>query len=185
MQISFVRSQGRPDRVYVQRTHGGEVSWSFPSFGDGLPHDLVHLVVESAFGVRQGFWGRVDAGVDPARVNEIANRVGGANKYAAFGDDLSELYLAEALAGIAWGLPEWTDEDRHQSVIDALHELGIEPPASVSVDGITAAGLKLGAARSQWRSVAPSGTLRVTYDPAHPNRGFGLETATAKDKSKR
>jgi hypothetical protein len=184
MQISFVRTQGRPDRVYVQRTHGGEVSWAFPSFGEGLPHDLVHLVVESLFEVRQGFWGRVDAGVDPGRVSEIANRVGGPNKYAAFGADLRELYVAEALAGIAWGLPEWTDEDRHRSVVEALAKMAVEVPASVTIDGITAASLKLGAVRSQWRSLAPSGTLRVIYDPAFPARGFTCEVATA-NKSKR
>jgi hypothetical protein len=72
MQVSFVRSHGARDRIYVRRTNGTEVSWVFPSFGNYVPHDLVHLVVEAAFGLRQGFWGRVDDGVDPARVNADA-----------------------------------------------------------------------------------------------------------------
>ncbi len=46
MQVSFVRTAGARDRIYVRRTSGSEVSWEFPSYGDELPHDLVHLVVE-------------------------------------------------------------------------------------------------------------------------------------------
>src|SRR5678816_2525104 len=102
MRIAFVRTAGKPDRVYVKRTSGTEVSWSFPTFGNDLPHDLVHLVVEAMFGVHQGFWARVDAGVDVARINAMANRQGGAGKYAAFGTDLSDLYLAEVLAAVPW-----------------------------------------------------------------------------------
>ena len=88
------------------------------------------------------------------------------------------------MAAIAWGLPEWSDEDRHQSVVASLVKLGIEVPASVTLDGVTAAGLKLGAMRSQWRSLGLSGPLRVDYDPAFPNRGFTSEIPAAKHKSK-
>jgi hypothetical protein len=41
------------------------------------------MVVEAAFGLRSGFWGRVDAGVDPGRLNAMANKLGGKDKYAA------------------------------------------------------------------------------------------------------
>src|SRR5262245_15511481 len=101
-QVAFVRRQGERDRVHVKRPDTTERPWVFPTFGDMVPHDLVHLVVESAFGVRRGFWGRVDAGVDPGRVNAQANRAGGRDKYAGFGEDLRELYLAEGLAGAPW-----------------------------------------------------------------------------------
>jgi len=50
------------------------------SYGDGLPHDLAHLVVESAFGLRGGFWGRVDDGADPQAINAEANGKGGRDK---------------------------------------------------------------------------------------------------------
>src|SRR5262245_2973966 len=103
MEVSFVRTQGERDRIYVRRTNGTEVSWVFSSYGDYDPHDLVHLVVESAFGVRNGCWGRVDGGVDPGRINAEANRMGGANKYAEYVTDQVELMVAEILAGIRWG----------------------------------------------------------------------------------
>src|SRR5881396_2099309 len=98
MRIRFVRTAGAPDHVYVRRTDGTETSWSFPTYGDAVPHDLVHAVVEEELGIGDGFWGRVDRGVDPARINADANRIGGADKYAGFGDDLRGLLLAETVA---------------------------------------------------------------------------------------
>src|SRR5262249_5090628 len=111
MEVSFVRTQGNPDRIYVRRTNGAEVSWSFPTFGSYVPHDLVHLVVEAAFGLRNGFWGRVDAGVDVARINADANRQGGPDKYAKFGADQVDLIAAEILAGTRWGDSSLSDAD--------------------------------------------------------------------------
>jgi hypothetical protein len=98
MEVTFVRVPGARDRIYVRRSDGREVSWEFATYGDNVPHDLVHLVVESAFGLWRGFWGLVDSGIDPVRVNAMANRKGGADKYAAFGPDQREILLAEALA---------------------------------------------------------------------------------------
>ncbi|EYF03497.1 hypothetical protein [Chondromyces apiculatus] len=74
LEASFVRVQGQHDRIYVHRGDGSEVSWTFPSAGHFLPHDLFHLVAEGAFGLRHGFWGRVGDGIDPARINDEANR---------------------------------------------------------------------------------------------------------------
>ena len=95
LKASFVRTVGDRDRIYVVRSDGSEVNWAFPSYGDSLPHDLIHLVVEAAFGLAQGFWGRVDAGADPAAITADANRRGGRNKYSGFGTALSELQLAK------------------------------------------------------------------------------------------
>jgi hypothetical protein len=114
--VTFVRKAGSPDHVYVRRPDGSETGWSFPSYGDGLPHDLVHLVVESHFGLRDGFWGRVASGVDAARINADANRRGGKDKYSGFGDDLSELYLAEALANARWLDSQATDDERLEDI---------------------------------------------------------------------
>ena len=172
MRIAFVRTQGQPDRVYVRRTGGGEVGWAFPTYGDGLPHDLVHLVVESAFGVRQGFWGRVDAGADPARVNAEANRTGGAGKYAAFGADQRELLLAEALAGLSWWIAEMTDADRLAAARDACAKMGVVPPPSVTTENLGAVRATLDRLGARWRALAPKGSLELEYDPARPERGF-------------
>jgi hypothetical protein len=169
MRIAFVRTAGKPDRVYVQRTSGTEVSWSFPTFGNDLPHDLVHLVVEARFGVREGFWARVDAGVDVARINALANRQGGSGKYAGFGADLHDLYLAEVLAAVPWALPDLDDEERYRAAERGCLGSEIELPPEVTVERIREVRETLDALRLRWRRLAPSGALNVSFDPASQN----------------
>ena len=69
VEVSFVRNRGSRDRVYVTRSDGTSTGWDFPSYGDGLPHDLIHLVVEDGLGLSEGFWGLVDQHVDVGLVN--------------------------------------------------------------------------------------------------------------------
>src|SRR4051794_32338537 len=131
MKIAFVRTQGQLDRVYVTRTDGTETSWSFPAFGRYVPHDLVHLVVETAFGLSQGFWGRVDAGIDVARINAEANRTGGANKYAKFGSNQTDLSIAEILAATRWADQTLTDENLIRSIHEAINNQLFRVPESL------------------------------------------------------
>jgi len=162
VRIRFVRTAGAPDRVYVRRTDGSETSWSFPTYGDAVPHDLVHLVVEDEFAIADGFWGRVDRGVDPARINADANRVGGANKYAGFGDDLRGLYLAETVANLSWGIAEVSDEERLQRVADECAKIGIDVPPLVNAAGLQRVHERLAELGAQWRALLPKGTLELT-----------------------
>jgi hypothetical protein len=153
MRVCFVRKRGERDRVYVTRTDGTEVSWVFPSYGDALPHDLVHLVVEAAFGLARGFWGRVDEGADVARMNAAANRAGGKDKYAGFGADLGELLLAEALAnGLAARL--------------ALGEDAPDLPAPCSAERAREAKSVLDRLTQRWRAIDPKGAIELHFDRA-------------------
>ncbi len=163
MRIRFVRTAGAPDRVYVRRTDGSETSWSFPTYGDAVPHDLVHLVVEEEFRIRDGFWGRVDRGVDPARINAEANRAGGPNKYKGFGDDLRGLLLAEAVANLSWGISDVSDEQRLQQVADECAKIGIEMPPLVDAAGLQRVRTRLAELAAQWRALVPKGTLEVPF----------------------
>jgi hypothetical protein len=72
LSVSFTRHRGRNDQVEVTRSNGTSVSWDFPSYGDVLPHDMIHLVVEEGLGMQDGFWGLVDQGADVVTVNEQA-----------------------------------------------------------------------------------------------------------------
>lgn len=172
LRASFVRVPGERDRIYVHRSDGSEASWVFPSYGTGLPHDLVHLVVESAFGLRRGFWGLVDAGADAARINEEANKKGGADKYRGFGEDRRELLLAEALAGAPWSDPDTADD----AVLEAIHRsaaiMDVPLPAGLDLARVTAARAPLLRLAARWRAFAGKGTLELAFHPADPAQGF-------------
>lgn len=69
---SFTRRREPTDRVRVTRSDGTSTAWDFPTYGDVLPHDLVHLVVEEGLGLTAGFWGLVDQGADVVMVGDQA-----------------------------------------------------------------------------------------------------------------
>jgi hypothetical protein len=163
MRIRFVRSAGKPDAIYVRRSNGSEVSWSFPTYGSQLPHDLVHLIVESEFRIRDGFWGRVDSGIDPSRVNAEANRIGGKNKYAGFGEDLRGLYLAESLANLSWAVPDFSNEARMERLRSESEKSGIPLPESVTLDTLRKVHARLDDLRTQWRALGAKGTIELTW----------------------
>jgi hypothetical protein len=56
---------GKVDRLRVLRDDGSETGCEMPRQGV-LPHDLVHAVVESRLGLREGFLGLVAKGADIA-----------------------------------------------------------------------------------------------------------------------
>lgn len=167
LQATFVRTAGDRDRVYVTRSDGTELSWSFPTYGDRIPHDLVHLVVEARFGLRSGFWGRVDGGTDPARINAEANRVGGKDKYASFGSDRAELLMAEALANAPWRLKGATHEQILQAVSEECRRLGVPTPERffACATDVQSTLARLG---ERWRALVPKGAVNATFRTEAP-----------------
>jgi len=164
----FLRTEGARDRIYVTRSDGSEVSWVFPTYGDALPHDLVHLVVETVFSLSRGFWGRVDDGADPGRISQEANRKGGSDKYAAFGPDQSDLQLAEVLAAAPW-----FSEDVVQEIRQACAANSLMPP-EVNQDRIREVRESFGLLQARWASSLPKGSLSLTFDAASPRAGLSI-----------
>src|SRR5580698_7466160 len=96
LEAAFVRQRGRRDRVYVTRHDGSSTAWDFPSYGDRLPHDLCHLVVEEGLGIVEGFWGLVDRGVEVKLIDDQATLVrDGRPLVEEVGVDFSDLMRAE------------------------------------------------------------------------------------------
>lgn len=172
LEASFVRTVGERDRIYVTRSDGSTVSWVFATYGDVLPHDLVHLVVESAFGIAGGFWGRVDAGADPAAITREANREGGRDKYAAFGADQSQLQLAEALANVRWLAEATPVTVLLDEALTACRDAGLVPPSALSTERVGQLRAVLAELARQWRALTPKGGMVLGFDPRHPERGF-------------
>jgi len=167
LRATFVRTAGQPDRVYVVRPDGTEVAWPFPTYGDALPHDLVHLVVESAAGLRAGFWGKVASGIDPRVVNAAADGGPGtlADKYRGFGE-LDELVRAEFLAAYPWRAD---DETRAATLAGVRARMGpgpvTEDPAPAMIAAVAATLDRL---EARWRTLVPRGSLVVEFDPGRP-----------------
>ena len=158
LRASFVRTLGQRDRIYVTRSDGSQVSWAFPTYGDELPHDLVHLVVESVFGLRQGFWGRVDAGADPGRISDEANRRGGKDKYSAFGPDQRELMLAEVLAAAPWN-----DPNIRAALEAAATRAGVELKVDPEDPRPEEVRARLDDLRVSWAGLLPKGALDLEF----------------------
>ena len=116
--------------MYVNRSDGTSTGWDFPSYGDGLPHDLRHLVVDDELGLADGFWGLVDGGVDVALVHNQATLVrNGAPLCEHVGIDLTGLLEAEAAV----------------AALDATNgEPGSQLPTSVTLDAVAAIHRRLG-----------------------------------------
>jgi hypothetical protein len=156
MRVTFVRTVGAKDRIYVNRHGGGETSWEFPSYGDELPHDLVHLVVESRFGVR-GVWASVAAGADLAAINRASSR-GDKAGYQELGD---QALLAEALANAPWTrLDEAPDAAAVRTRMIAMYP---ELPDAVTEPAIEHVRAELVGMRERWRALVPKGALVLEY----------------------
>jgi hypothetical protein len=68
MRVEFFKGEQRRYRSRLHRPDGVVVEFDGGSYNrlfggtDELPHDLAHLIVESAFGVERGVWGVIAAG---------------------------------------------------------------------------------------------------------------------------
>ncbi len=163
LDIAFVRTHGQPDRMHVTRSDGSEVSWTFAHYGEYLPHDLVHLVVEAAFGVRTGFWGKVADGMDPRRANAQSDRPGAREKYGGFGADREALLLSEALANASWRDPELGDEARAEAIRAACASMGAAAPA-LALARLRQVKQTLDALGARWRALGSREALHLRFD---------------------
>ena len=171
LKASFVRTVGERDRVYVTRSDGSTVNWVFATYGDAPPHDLIHLVVEAAFGVAQGFWGRVDAGADPGAIMEEANRLGGPNKFASFDSERSELLLAEILANPGWFMDGYSAATLREEIIAGCTKANLPIPVSMTIDKVAAVRETLFDLARQWRGLRPKGTIQLQFEPGANKTG--------------
>ncbi len=76
--IVTIIKQRDDDRIVIERPAKPPIETRFPKKGP-VPHDAVHMIVERALGLRQGFWGMIADGVDPDEVQDIAKAAGHAS----------------------------------------------------------------------------------------------------------
>jgi len=145
---TFVRTRGRRDHVYVVRGDATTVDWAFPSYGDGLPHDLCHLVVEDGLGLHGDFWGLIDGHVDVQLIDNEATLVRrGRPLVEEHGIDLSGLRRAEAAVAAMAG-----------PGVDLDAAAGVAPD-----DVVTAITDRLRELCHQWRALDNGGAITVVF----------------------
>jgi hypothetical protein len=187
LQASFVRHRERRDRVHVTRQDGSSTAWDFPSYGDRLPHDLCHLVVEEALAIADGFWGLVDQGVEVALVDNQATLVrDGRPLVEEVGIDFSDLMAAEEAVAMLGPTGMRIEETRALAVAhigpstadasdpDELGAaLGFALPGDVP--GAVTAPLRrrLSDLEGQWRELRDGDAITLTYTGRSAGLGPG------------
>jgi len=181
---SFVRHRDRRDRIYVARENGTSIFWDFPTYGDRLPHDLCHLVVEEGLGVESGFWGLVDQGVDVKLIDNQATLVRhGRPLVEEPGIDFSDLMKAEE--AVALLSPTGMETEQVGSLVIAhldalpgpdrapghpLAPLGFDLAAGTSPTAIASTRHRLHELDRQWRDLLDGEAVVLTFR-AGPLRG--------------
>lgn len=166
MDVEFIRTGDRSYRARACRSDSTVVEMSGSTKKTGLPHDLVHLVVESELGMREGFWGRVARGGEfkgmlvtrtkPYKQPRPENRTL-AKGYAPWDENLvngvGRLHAEASNAGWEPGSPF----PRVSVIPSALREQGMRVVVQLCV--------RLREAHDDWRGVPVGGSLfRVWVD---------------------
>lgn len=141
MRVTFVRTFGARDRVYVHFPDGREKSWPFPTYGDNLPHDLVHLIVERAFAIVDGVWGHVERGGEFGKTEP--------------------LYVAEIFANAPWLRPDEGDALEH--IERELAQRGHAPPQTLTRERVDSVRAELERAIADWRALPDRGALTFEW----------------------
>ncbi len=177
MQVSFVRHRGRRDRVHVTRGDGSSTAWDFPTYGDRLPHDLCHLVVEEALGLGAGFWGLVAGGVEVKLVDNQATLMrAGKPLMEQAGVDFSDLVRAEEAVALLG--PTGMHVDAVGSLAVARFDAastgapdgaalrsgtGFDLPAGVTDEQVASVRRRLADLAEQWRRLGDGNAITLTY----------------------
>jgi hypothetical protein len=173
IRISAVRTGEQRDWVYVERADGTEVSWTWSGDEPALPHDLVHWVVETEARLVHGFWGLVADGLDPARVNRMADRIAsGVTLRDTSGRDLTDLIHAECLVTAVSGTEAVLDDAARARLRDSFERFGVDPPA-LSVSDLATMEGRIGDLRRSWFGTPEGSALELEFPHWETSDGGG------------
>lgn len=134
MQVIFRKTHRRGYAVDIRREHGEDLTMNpAPGYDDLLPHDLVHLLVELHWCLRDGIYGEVAAGGNAGTFRLSDERPAGESARAwsrkarhsrrrKGGTDINRSELLASLVHSRWNarrhgtpLPEWYDRNRESA----------------------------------------------------------------------
>jgi hypothetical protein len=173
--VSFVRNRGKRDHVYVTRQDGSSCDWAFPTYGDQLPHDLCHLVIEEMLAIPSGFWGLVEQGMEVSLVDDQGTLTKDGRTLADhFGFDFSDLVRAEEAVALLAPIGMQFDQSGELAVArqsiaeratesDVAAQLGFTLPPGCSTEVATATRERLCDLREQWRKLDDGGAITLSF----------------------
>jgi len=156
----------RDDRIEMRRGDGSVARTTFPKKGP-VPHDVVHLMVESELGIAKGFWGLVAGGAEPGDIQDMAKAAGHASASRAqhpaphFIPAIQAERLVECFEADLWS--GGSDNESIREMARAGCEQSLVPLPSmtdVSIDRIRSG---LAAFRDQWTLMATGGTVEFEW----------------------
>jgi len=154
------------DFIRITRTNGAVADTRFPKKGP-FPHDLVHVVVEEALQLQQGFWGTIAGGRHPEDIQALAAALGHASASKAEVPDPSiiELIQAERLVECfeaeIWGGPAALDD--LQSVADAAFSQSRVPRIVLTEAGVAGIRARLARLSAEWAALPVGGKIAFTW----------------------
>jgi hypothetical protein len=144
--------------------------------GPGLPHDLVHYLVEQELRLADGIWGAIAAGVVFRSMTHVGGRrpPHAAARSAELKRDFGARFLrAELLPGLVERVAALNTRDPDAIRSMARRHLAVLPDAEVDPAAVVAAAGVLREAARQWRALRPGEELSYTWPlppPATPRR---------------
>ena len=169
--MRFERTGERRYAVAIQRDERSDLRMDpAPGYSDLIPHDLVHFVVETELGLRDGIFGQLAAGGDAGtfvptqeqRTRAWARRT--ARRNSSTGRDMG---ASEDLAAQVY--PRWLRRAGHRP---SPHYDRLQPPPTDLDDGdLDRVLTRLDALSAEWRSLGVGESLVVDWPwPERPAR---------------
>jgi hypothetical protein len=154
MFVTITKGHDR-DHIRCLRDDGSVCETTFGKKGP-LPHDAIHLIVESEVGLNWGFWGLVAAGVTPDDVAEMAKTGGHASASRASIPDpnivqlLQAERLVECFEAVSWSAP--VDHDQFRAMVQTACAASHVTPPPLSDDVIASVNDQILALALGWTS---------------------------------
>jgi hypothetical protein len=167
----FITKGERDDRIEMRRGDGSVARTTFPKKGP-VPHDVVHLMVESELGIAGGSWGLVAGGAEPDNIQAMAKAAGHASASRAelpaphFIPAIQAERLVECFEADLWS--GGSDNDSVRDLARAGCEQSLVPVPPMTDGSIDRIRSELVLFRDQWVPMATGGTVEFEWPNTRP-----------------
>lgn len=166
MRIAITKGD-KDDRLDVERDDGTKVSARFAHKGP-IPHDFVHLAVESELGFERGFWGLVAAGRDPGEIQAMAKAAGHASAkrgQAVAGHFVQAVQAERAVE--AFEADHWSGATGDPAGVAYMADSGCEqslvPPLALDEDQVARIRARIENFAAQWSALPVGQALGMNW----------------------